>query len=91
MASKDEIKAVFVTGAKPTQQDFHDLIDVAGEKGDTGERGPAGEKGADGTNGTDGADGVGIADIKREGNDLVFTMTDETEKTVALPDTSPEA
>ncbi|WP_253291311.1 collagen-like protein [Virgibacillus proomii] len=34
--SKDELKTVFVTGAVPTQQDFHDLIDVAGIKGDPG-------------------------------------------------------
>lgn len=39
MATKDELKQVFVTGAIPTEEDFHSLIDVAGEQG---------EKGADG-------------------------------------------
>lgn len=37
--TKEELKAVFVTGAVPTQQDFHDLIEVAGEKGDPGKDG----------------------------------------------------
>ena len=36
MATKEELKAVFITGAVPTEADFHNLIDVAGEKGDPG-------------------------------------------------------
>lgn len=37
--SKEELKKVFVTGAIPKQQDFHDLIDVAGTKGVKGDTG----------------------------------------------------
>lgn len=63
MATKDELKAVFVTGAKPTEQDFHNLIDVAGEKGEAGPKGEngtngsKGDKGEPGTNGTNGGKG----------------------------------
>ena len=45
MATKEELKAVFITGAVPTEADFHNLIDVAGEKGDKGDKG---DPGADG-------------------------------------------
>ena len=41
--TKEELKAIFITGAKPTQADFHDLIE-----GVQGEQGP---KGADGAKG----------------------------------------
>lgn len=64
--TKEELKMLFVTGYKPTQQDFADLIEVAGvqgpkgDKGDKGETGVAGTKGADGKNGTN---GVGVKSI----------------------------
>ena len=41
--TKEELKAIFITGAKPTQADCHDLIE-----GVQGEQGP---KGADGAKG----------------------------------------
>lgn len=62
--TKEELKAIFVTGAIPTQQDFADLIEgvqgpqgvkgdtgVAGPKGDTGSTGPKGDTGAAGSDG----------------------------------------
>lgn len=70
--TKEELKMLFVTGYKPTQQDFTDLIDVAGVqgpkgdagvKGDTGAKGEVGAKGADGKNGTNGVNGVGVKSI----------------------------
>ena len=57
MANKEELKAIFVTGAVPTESNFHDLIDVAGEKGDKGATGAAGAKGDKGDAGAPGADG----------------------------------
>ena len=60
MPTKEELKQVFVTGAKPTEEDFHNLIDVAGEqgpKGDPGEQGPPGADGKDGAQGPPGVDG----------------------------------
>ena len=57
MATKEELKAVFITGAVPTEADFHNLIDVAGEKGDKGATGAAGAKGDKGDAGAPGADG----------------------------------
>ncbi|NBJ71339.1 MULTISPECIES: hypothetical protein [Clostridia] len=39
MATKEELKQVFVTGAVPTEQNFHDLIDVAGSPGNKGDAG----------------------------------------------------
>lgn len=45
MADRESLKQIFVTGAIPTQDDFHSLIDTVGEKGDKGE---PGEPGADG-------------------------------------------
>ena len=54
MATKEELKAVFITGAVPTEADFHNLIDVAGEKGAKGDKG---EPGADGAAGATGAKG----------------------------------
>ena len=57
MATKEELKEVFVTGAIPTEEDFHNLIDVAGEPGPKGETGAKGDKGEAGTPGTAGAKG----------------------------------
>ena len=57
MATKEELKAVFITGAVPTEADFHNLIDVAGEKGAKGDKGEPGAAGADGAAGATGAKG----------------------------------
>ena len=57
MATKEELKAVFITGAVPTEADFHNLIDVAGEKGAKGDKGEPGTAGADGAAGATGAKG----------------------------------
>lgn len=74
MATKEELKQIFVTGAIPKQTDFHNLIDVAGKegpqgpqgevgpKGDTGEQGPQGDAGAKGAKGDDGAQGPAGSD-----------------------------
>ena len=51
MATKEELKKIFVTGAIPKETDFHNLIDVAGEPG------PKGEPGVDGTDGKQGPQG----------------------------------
>ena len=51
MATKAELKKIFVTGAIPKETDFHNLIDVAGEPG------PKGEPGADGADGQQGPKG----------------------------------
>ena len=57
MATKEELKAIFVTGAVPTEADFHNLIDVAGEKGAKGDKGEPGVAGADGAKGAKGDKG----------------------------------
>lgn len=81
MATKEELKAVFVTGAVPTQQNFADLIDVAGSqgpKGDTGAKGADGAKGdagAKGTAGTKGADGVSVTGASSDGTNITFTLS----------------
>ena len=74
MATKEELKQIFVTGAIPKEKDFHNLIDVAGKegpqgprgeagaKGDTGEQGPQGDAGAKGAKGDTGAQGPAGAD-----------------------------
>lgn len=71
--TKEELKSIFVTGARPTQQDFRDLIDgsegpqgeqgLTGPKGDTGLQGPKGEQGPAGKDGADGKDGKDGASI----------------------------
>src|SRR5699024_9664132 len=58
MATKEELKQIFVTGAIPKQKDFHDLIDVAGKQGPKGDQGPAGPQGETGAKGDPGADGA---------------------------------
>lgn len=59
MANKEDLKEVFVSGATPSEQDFHDLIDVAGERGPAGADGNDGADGAKGSDGTAGSDGFG--------------------------------
>ena len=58
MATKEELKKIFVTGAIPKEKDFHDLIDVAGKEGPQGEQGPQGDAGAKGDKGDPGAKGA---------------------------------
>ena len=77
MATKDELKQIFVTGAIPKQKDFHDLIDVAGVKGDKGDpgadgaQGPKGDTGAKGAKGDPGADGFGT---EAQYNDIIARL-----------------
>ncbi|MBG9616815.1 collagen-like protein [Bacillus thuringiensis] len=73
--TKEALKELFVTGYKPTQQDFADFIDVAGAqgpkgemgspglKGDKGDRGEKGEVGVKGTDGKNGTNGTGVKSI----------------------------
>ena len=58
MATKEELKQIFITGAIPKQTDFHNLIDVAGKQGPKGDAGPQGEPGADGAPGPKGDTGA---------------------------------
>lgn len=78
--TKEELKAIFITGAVPTEADFHDLIEgtqgeqgpqglkgEVGEKGETGiqgMKGDAGTAGEKGESGTDGADGLSITALE---------------------------
>ena len=86
MATKDELKQIFVTGAIPKETDFHNLIDVAGKqgpkgekgpKGDTGDPGPQGEQGPEGPRGPQGEQGPAGTDgadgfpTEQQWNDLV--------------------
>lgn len=83
MATKEELKDVFITGAVPTEENFHDLIDVAGEKGPKGDKGepgadgkdgaqgPAGKDGAKGSKGDKGADGFGT---EEQYNDIISRL-----------------
>ena len=57
MATKEELKKIFVTGAIPKQTDFHNLIDVAGKQGPKGDQGPAGPQGETGAKGAKGDTG----------------------------------
>lgn len=60
MATKQELKSRLVTGHVLTEQDLHDILDVAGEpgpKGDTGAKGAKGDTGAKGDKGDTGAKG----------------------------------
>ena len=89
MATKAELKKIFVTGAIPKQEDFHNLIDVAGKegpqgplgeagaKGDTGEQGPQGDAGAKGAKGDTGAQGPAGADgfgTEAQYNDIIARL-----------------
>ena len=57
MADREALKQIFVTGAIPTQDNFHSLIDTVGEKGERGEKGDPGEPGAKGDKGEPGEPG----------------------------------
>lgn len=58
MPTKDELKAMFATGKKPTGDNFADLIDgVVGPQGPKGDTGAKGDVGAPGTDGAKGAKG----------------------------------
>ena len=89
MATTEELKKIFVTGAIPKQTDFHNLIDVAGKegpqgprgeagaKGDTGEQGPQGDAGAKGAKGDTGAQGPAGADgfgTEAQYNDIIARL-----------------
>lgn len=71
MATKEELKQIFVTGAIPTEEDFHSLIDVAGEKGEQGPPGEQGPKGDKGEPDKDGADGFGT---EAQYNDIIARL-----------------
>ena len=80
MATKEELKKIFVTGAIPKEKDFHDLIDVAGKEGPQGPRGEAGAKGdtgAKGAKGDTGAQGPAGADgfgTEAQYNDIIARL-----------------
>ena len=77
MATKEELKAVFITGAVPTEADFHNLIDVAGEKGAKGDKGEPGAAGADGAKGDKGDKGDAGADgfgTEAQYNDIIARL-----------------
>ena len=65
MATKEELKKIFVTGAIPKQTDFHNLIDVAGKEG------PQGPQGKAGAQGPAGADGFGT---EAQYNDIIARL-----------------
>lgn len=71
MPTKEDLKKVFVTGAVPTEEDFHNLIDVAGEPGPKGDKGDPGERGPKGDKGDPGKDGADGFPSESEWNDLV--------------------
>lgn len=58
MATKEELKTRLVTGHVLTEQDMKDIIEVAGEKGDTGAKGAKGDTGAKGDKGDAGSKGA---------------------------------
>ena len=80
MASKAELKQIFVTGAIPKQKDFHDLIDVAGVKGakgdpgDPGPKGDPGEQGNPGPKGDPGDDGEDGFGTEAQYNDIIARL-----------------
>lgn len=88
MANKDELKAKFATGKKPTGDDFAELIDgVEGPQGAKGDKGDTGAKGAAGTNGKDGLSPKALvlatdADGKVTGGTL--TLSDDSKVNVTV-------
>lgn len=95
MANKDELKAKFATGKKPTGDDFAALIDGVegpqGAKGDKGDTGAAGAKGASGTNGKDGLSPKALV-LATDANGKVTggTLTLSDDSTVAVTVTTGE-
>ena len=76
MATKEELKAKFNTGKKPTGADFAELIDgVVGPKGDPGTAGTDGAKGAKGDPGAKGVDGVSVTGATSDGTNITFTLS----------------
>lgn len=71
-------------GIRQEGSEEYEYQELKGDKGDPGEKG---DPGTDGTDGKDGSDGVGILDIEYDdvAEELVFTMTDESEKRVPFP------
>jgi len=88
MATKEELKQVFVTGAIPTETDFANLIDVAGvqgPKGDVGAQGPAGPKGDTGAQGPAGANGISVTGATSDGTNITFELSDGSTIDVPWP------
>ncbi|MBM7600425.1 hypothetical protein JOC34_002816 [Virgibacillus halotolerans] len=83
MATKEELKQTFVTGAVPTESDFHDLIDVAGSQGPKGEPGSDGDQGPTGETGASGSNGVSVVGATSDGDNIVFEMSDDA--TIEVP------
>lgn len=69
MATKEELKALFADGKKPTGEDFAELIE--GVKRDEGPQGSPGQDGADGADGNDGEDGFGT---EEQYNDIISRL-----------------
>lgn len=74
-------------GVRQEGEDDYKYTDLRGEQGEPGKQG---KPGSDGDPGKNGDDGVGISDIERDGNTLVFKMTDNSEIEVDLPDDESE-
>lgn len=74
MATKEELKTRLVTGHVVTEKDFHDLIDVAGEKGDTGPKGEPGVDGAKGDKGEPGTNGKDGFGTEAQYNDIISRL-----------------
>ena len=77
MATKEELKQVFVTGTIPTEENFHTLIDVAGKDGAQGPKGEQGVAGKDGAQGPKGEQGVAGKDgfgTEAQYNDIIARL-----------------
>lgn len=101
MANKDDLKAKFATGKKPTGDDFAALIDgvegpqgAKGDKGDTGAAGAKGDTGAKGAAGTNGKDGLSpkalVLATDANGKVTGGTLTLSDDSTVAVTVTTGE-
>ncbi|GGN64298.1 collagen-like triple helix repeat-containing protein [Oceanobacillus indicireducens] len=71
MATKEELKERLVTGHVITEEDVHDLIDVAGKEGPQGPKGDTGAKGAKGDKGDKGEPGADGFPSETQWNELV--------------------